>query len=317
MSEKSSRNLIISSSTRKFLQFSRKNKPFNLFQFLHGYIYARWPYLYIGIGKGDHPIAKFGAPILKAISKIFPSKNNSGRMHSVDVASHTIADTYHGKTIPLQTARELVMINQPINQPDLEHVVPYTTARAIILENPDHIVVMDCPCRVAKENPCSPVDVCLIVGEPFASFVQEHHPEKSRWISQDEAVRILEEEDQRGHVHHAFFKDAMLGRFYAICNCCSCCCGAMKAHQNHIPMLASSGYIAVINQETCVQCGSCHEFCQFNAMGFDENSLSVVNYELCMGCGICTSHCPTDAIELIADTVEGFPLEVSSLINSN
>jgi tRNA (Thr-GGU) A37 N-methylase len=27
------------------------------------------------------------------------------------------------------------------------------------------------------------------------------------------------------------YKDAMLGRFYAICNCCSCCCGAMQAHQ--------------------------------------------------------------------------------------
>jgi hypothetical protein len=25
------------------------------------------------------------------------------------------------------------------------------------------------------------------------------------------------------------YKDAMLGRFYAICNCCSCCCGAMEA----------------------------------------------------------------------------------------
>lgn len=306
---------IISSSTRNLWQFARKNKPFKLFQFLHGYIYARWPYLYIGIGKGDHPISKVGAPVIKVVSKIFPTKNNRDRNHSVDIASHTIADTYHGKAIPLQTAREMVMINQPINRPDLEHVVPYTTARAIILENPDHIVALDCPCRVAKENPCTPLDVCLIVGEPFASFIQEHQPTKSRWISPEEAVKILEEEDQRGHVHHAFFKDAMLGRFYAICNCCSCCCGAMKAHNNHIPMLASSGYIAVINQELCVSCGACHEYCQFTALGYDENTLTVLNYDNCMGCGICISHCPTDAIELIADTAKGSPLEVSNLIN--
>ena len=36
----------------------------------------------------------------------------------------------------------------------------------------------------------------------------------------------------------------MLGRFYAICNCCKCCCGAMQAHLNGVPMLASSGYVA-------------------------------------------------------------------------
>ena len=180
---------------------AKANKSFNLFQFIHGYVYGRWPYLYIGIGKGDHPIAKRMMPLFALFSRVFPTKNNKTSQHAIDFASHTIADTYHGKAIPLQTARELVMVNQPIHKPDLEHVIPYTTARAIILENPDHIVVIDCPCRVAKEEHFSPVDVCLIVGEPFASFISEHQPEKSRWISPEEAVRILEEEDERGHVH--------------------------------------------------------------------------------------------------------------------
>ena len=69
----------------------------------------------------------------------------------------------------------------------------------------------------------------MIVGEPFASFVNEHNPDKSRWITRDEAIQILEE-DARGRVYHAFFKDAMLESYYAICKCYSCCCGAMKAH---------------------------------------------------------------------------------------
>jgi len=305
---------IISTSTRKFMTAAKANKPFNLFQFIHGYVYGRWPYLYIGIGKGDHPIAKRMMPLFALFSRVFPTKNNKTSQHAIDFASHTIADTYHGKAIPLQTARELVMVNQPIHKPDLEHVIPYTTARAIILENPDHIVVIDCPCRVAKEEHCSPVDVCLIVGEPFASFVHEHQPEKSRWITPQEAVKILEEEDTRGHVHHAFFKEAMLGRFYAICNCCSCCCGAMKAHHNHIPMLASSGYIAEINHDLCSGCGTCHEYCQFSALGFDENYYTVVDYELCMGCGVCVSKCPTDAIQLFAEPSKGIPLEISNLL---
>ena len=43
-------------------------------------------------------------------------------------------------------------------------------------------------------------------------------------------------------------QDAMLGRFYAICNCCSCCCGAMNAWNNGTPILPSSGCGVCISQ---------------------------------------------------------------------
>jgi hydrogenase maturation factor HypF (carbamoyltransferase family) len=46
-----------------------------------------------------------------------------------------------------------------------------------------------------------------------------------------------------------YYKDAMLGRFYAICNCCSYCCGAMQAHQHGMPMLASSGHVAQVDAD--------------------------------------------------------------------
>ena len=146
-------------------------------------------------------------------------------------------------SVPPLAASKLVTVQQDVTLTDLEHVIPYSRARDIVLRNPDHIVVLDCPCRVGRADPCLPLDVCLIVGEPFASFVSEHHPGRSRWITQDEAVEILWAEQERGHVSHAFFKDAMLGRFYAICNCCSCCCGAMQYHHQGIPMLASSGFV--------------------------------------------------------------------------
>lgn len=305
---------IISKSTRNFIDFARKSDDFSFGKFLHGYFYARWPYLYIGAAKADLPWVKRLLPVINFISRINPFKKETSSQHGVDLASHTIADSYHGKAIPLNTARELIMIREPINKPDLEYVVPYTQARSIILEHPDHIVVLDCPCRAGKENHCSPIDVCLIVGEPFASFISEHQPQKSRWITQEEAVKILEEEDARGHVHHAFFKDAMLGRYYAICNCCSCCCGAMKAHKNHIPMLASSGYVAQIDHDLCLDCGTCHDYCQFSALGFDDHYTSVVNFEACMGCGVCVSKCPQDAISLHLEPAKGVPLEVSELI---
>jgi hypothetical protein len=38
-----------------------------------------------------------------------------------------------------------------------------------------------------------------------------------------EALDLLRAEHERGHLHSAWFKDVMLNRFYAICNCCKCC----------------------------------------------------------------------------------------------
>ena len=235
------------SPTRAFIREARRTPGYGLLDFVHGYVYARWTYLYIGIGAGTHPLARFVGPPVRWLGRLFPP----GDDHA------TIAEGYHGKVVPLEAATQLVTVQEDVDLGDLEQTIPYSTARDIVLQNPDHIVVLECPCRTVRPNPCLPLDVCLVVGEPFASFVAEHHPQRSRWISQDEAVDILRAEHERGHVHHAFFKDAMLGRFYAICNCCSCCCGAMKAHRNGTPMLASSGYVAQVDAELCAGCGTC------------------------------------------------------------
>jgi Pyruvate/2-oxoacid:ferredoxin oxidoreductase delta subunit len=302
-------------STRWFIRAARSTEGFSFFDFMHGYFYARWTYLYIGFGKGDHPLARALETMRGAWHRLFPPRTaNKSLSHSLTQASGSIADGYHGKALPLEIARELIMVNEPIRVKDLEQVIPYVRARAILEENPDHIAVLECPCRSSKENPCLPLEVCLIIGEPFASFVTEHHPSKARWISQEEAVEILEAEDQRGHVHHAFFKDAMLGRFYAICNCCSCCCGAMLAHQNGIPMLASSGYVSQVDQELCTGCATCTQYCQFDALSLNDEGYAQVDVEKCMGCGVCVSKCAAEAIALKLAPSKGVPMVISDLV---
>ncbi len=123
----------------------------------------------------------------------------------------------------------------------------------------------------------------------------------------------MHEEDKRGHVHHAFFKDAMLGRFYAICNCCKCCCGAMQAHRNGTPMLASSGYVAKVDQTRCVVCGTCAKYCQFEAVTFI-NGVKEIDAEKCLGCGVCIPKCTKKALTLERDTSRGIPLELDELM---
>lgn len=303
------RNPFVTPSTQAFIEEARKTPGYTFFDLVHGYIYARWPYLYIGIGVGEHPLAKWLAPLGGWINKLITKRKHKEHIHS-----HIgFADTYHGKAVPLETAKQLVSVREEIEIPDLEQVIPYQRARSIIMKNPDHIVVLDCPCRSAREHPCLPLDVCLIVGDPFAGFIHEHHPDRSRRITRDEAVAILTAENERGHVHHAFFKDAMLDRFYAICNCCACCCGAMQAQRNGVPMLASSGYVSQVDEDLCIGCGDCNTFCQFHALEIVDGVNHVI-YEKCMGCGICISKCVQGALSLVQDDAKGIPLEICEVM---
>lgn len=305
-------NAVIQPSTRSFIREARRTPGYTLFDWLHGYVYARWPYFYIGIGTGEHPIVRWLRPVMYRIGKMLAKR---GFKEHDNAESITFAETYHGKVVPLKAAEQLVTVDKEIRLTDLEHVIPYNVAKDIILQNPDHIVVLDCPCRVVRPAPCEPIDVCLIIGDPMAGFVAEHHPNRSRRISQQEAVSILREEHRRGHVHHAFFKDAMLGRFYAICNCCSCCCGAVQAHRNGTPMLASSGYVASINRSVCEDCRTCIDSCFFGAISMNGNS-PMIDEVTCMGCGICVSKCERGAITLVRKPEKSLPLELDKLLAS-
>lgn len=296
-------------STVAFFKEADRIKGYPFLEKLHGYVYSRWPYFYIGVGTGNHPMQKMFEPLANLAAKLYPTDPEAAKRDGVV----SWADSYHGKAMPLEDVKRLISVKRDIELPDLERIIPYKKARAILLTNPERIAAIECPCRSVRENPCLPLDVCLIVGEPFVSFMLEHHPDKSRLISQDEAMELLEAEDKRGHVHHAFFKEAMLDRYYAICNCCSCCCGAMQAQRNGIPMLCSSGYVAVIDNEACKNCGICAKKCQFKALSFDDQSISL-DASACMGCGVCVNACPTGALALERDPSKGEPLEIVRLL---
>jgi ferredoxin len=303
-------HVFVKPSTAAMIKEGRKSPGDSFWDWLHGYVYGRWTYLYIGIGTGEHWLAKTVVPWLTRLSKIIPQRKPKPAEQPA-----TFADTYHGKVVPLEAATRLVMVNEDIQLTNLEKVIPYTKARDIILQNPSHILALECPCRSARENPCLPLDVCLIVGDPFASFVEEHHPRRSRRISPEEAVDILRAEDERGHVHHAFFKDAMLGRFYAICNCCECCCGAIQSHQHGTPMLASSGYLCQVDESLCISCGECQAACPFGALSQGE-LVCQVDRQACMGCGVCVSKCSQGALSLELEPSRGIPLEINELMKA-
>ena len=146
------RKVWISPSTREFAREARQTKGYTLFDWIHGYVYARWPYLYIGIGTGEHRLAKALAPLAGWIARRLPHKPS--KRHGADLSAEipgeepakpSFADAYHGKVVPLQAAVQLVTVREEIRIENLEKIIPYARARDLILKNPDHIAVLDCP----------------------------------------------------------------------------------------------------------------------------------------------------------------------------
>lgn len=293
-------------STAAFWKEALERPGGSLKEAVHGLFYLKWPEFYIGVGLGRGRLARVVHEPARRVGKALGLWDED--------AGASFADTYHGKVMPLAEMTRFIKIDRPLRLETPEKVLPYSLARDIILDNPDELVLLRCPCRATVSDPCGPLDVCIIVGSPVTDFVLEHHPDKTRKITADEAVRVVLEEQRRGHVSHAFFKEAVLGRYYAICNCCSCCCGAMQAFRQGTPMLASSGYVAVCTTGVCVGCGKCAAVCPFDAIAMCErpggSPAPVIDAARCMGCGVCVLQCGKEALGLVLDPAKPEPLRV-------
>lgn len=250
------RDALCTPATRAFFRAGAK-AGLTLGKRVHGYVYARWPALYIGVLMGRHPLAQ---PLVWLEARL-------RRLGLVSPETYArFVEGYHGKVLHPGAARQLVQVNRPIAATLPEKVLPYSRARDIILEEGAAVALMQCPCRVSKKQHCTPVDVCIVVGDVMVDFVLTHHGDKARRVTPEEALEVIRQEQRRGHAAHAFFKDAVLDRFYTICNCCSCCCAAIESHRNGTPTLASSGYIATLDAARCTGCGLCARRCPFGAI---------------------------------------------------
>ncbi len=229
-----------------------------------------------------------------------------------------MTNSYHAKVLRLEDAEQIVTLTEDLNLGELpKTIMPYEVAKSAIIEATDRIAVIDCVCRTVRgDKGCTPRDVCIVIGEPWVSWSMD----RARYlnghlVTQEEALKILRECHERGNVHAAFFKDVAAGRLYSICNCCPCCCTALLS-QNYLtaPMMAGSGYIAKINKEKCVDCGSCEKKCNFLAIYRDKDNKVTVNEDLCRGCEACLLACKKDAISLeLVDASVLAPLDIKAL----
>jgi Na+-translocating ferredoxin:NAD+ oxidoreductase subunit B len=186
----------------------------------------------------------------------------------------------------------------PINA-DISHdgpIAPYDDA-AVIIKGKSRIAVAECFCRKAVAmygKTCShPLETC-IQFDSFADYYVENG--MARYISTDEALSILERNEQEGLVIHILNSQ----KVEAMCACCSCCCG-MLISLKLFPAPArelKSNYVCSWNETLCTDCGVCVARCPVRALRLKEEKIQY-KAERCIGCGLCVTTCPTEALSLL------------------
>ncbi len=199
-------------------------------------------------------------------------------------------------------------------------IAPWPYAYKILLENPEYIAVMDCPCKKAV-NVKEPeiLNSCFCVGKETTEFWLDRCREKynARRVTQEEALDMIRGFRKRGYITQIFFKVATGGNTGLICNCRMDDCASLRAHrlvkQSGAPgirLIAESGYAARHDASRCVACGACVRICMFGAVESRDGKRTGYRREDCMGCGLCVEHCPQGALELYRDMGGLVPLDL-------
>lgn len=164
-----------------------------------------------------------------------------------------------------------------------------------ILRDSEIIALRDCGCRTKFRKCDAPVDVCLSLDENAREAIKEG----ARRISLAQALVTLKRSHEAGLVHLAFTSKGK-EKPEVICSCCSCCCHSLSALVRFgIPdHVVASEYLAKQNYETCSNCGTCVQRCQFHARSLGSDGKLVFNEAKCFGCGLCITKCPTKSIKL-------------------
>jgi len=162
------------------------------------------------------------------------------------------------------------------------HVIP--VEKAIEMENKsvsvEHIshwlskyegkyAASPCSCRMSRktyDEGCAddPEGWCIAVGD-MADYVVETN-KGGKYITKDEALAILKKAEDNGFVHQITNIDGE-NKIFAICNCNVNVCYALRTSQLfNTPNMSRSAYIAHVENDKCVACGRCVEFCPAGAV---------------------------------------------------
>jgi Pyruvate/2-oxoacid:ferredoxin oxidoreductase delta subunit len=183
-----------------------------------------------------------------------------------------------------------------------EFILPSQTVDTII-DKFDDIAVGYCFCRQRRSllgDPCdthAPTLNCFTFGKSARHTAAQGF---AKMVTREEAKRIMQEAEQAGLVHKAFHPHSRENKpETSICNCCKDCCDTLELWRSGtLPLINSTYYLSVIDQDACTGCGTCVEKCPTDAIALNDDGVAERDEKACFGCGVCSRFCPEEAIAL-------------------
>ena len=185
-----------------------------------------------------------------------------------------------------------------------KQVVPWEKLSTII-EHATSYAVGECGCKHIKRlhgDPCksgAPSKCCVWFNKSADYLVAKGYATQ---LTKEAAYALFKTCEEAGLIH--FTSNLANTDAIVVCNCCKCCC-VMLAKDRLIRKVgieygitASSNFLARVDEETCVGCGECVDYCQMRALKLSDD-IPKVDPVFCLGCGVCVAKCPTKSISLV------------------
>jgi electron transport complex protein RnfB len=231
------------------------------------------------------------APWVIGIYEFQVNRMTEGFLQDLDNYWSTTISRPQPQTIPQMRT---IPVGQSIEQP-LE-ALPYEQVDELVKAH-DRFAVAPCICRrrarMMGRGCDAPEESCLLFGD-FADFYVRSG--RGRSIDRSEVMDLLAKANEANLVLNPTNSKFVA----AICCCCGCCCGILRGLQSRSkPSEAvASSFIAEFEPEKCLNCGTCLERCQMQALTAGEDQVAL-NTDRCIGCGLCVSTCPSGALTLL------------------
>ncbi|TFG06504.1 4Fe-4S dicluster domain-containing protein [Candidatus Thorarchaeota archaeon] len=182
-------------------------------------------------------------------------------------------------------------------------ILDYEKAYAIV-EKSKKFAIGLCSCRHEKhhtgDKECDiKLDTCSTFDIAADSLIRNG---LAKEVTKKEAIANLEHSYDNGLIIMA---DNVKKNIFFMCHCCGCCCNALAglSQFGYPNSVVTSNYIASINEDYCVECGTCVEACPINAIEmveYDGDSKPKIDEDFCLGCGVCSLQCANDAMRLVS-----------------
>lgn len=98
-----------------------------------------------------------------------------------------------------------------------------------VIDASTSIAVGRCRCREVFGNCDNPLETDIVIGVGSEAF-RAARPDEYRVIGKEEAKEIIDACAEKGLIHTIV---KCRGDFYAICNCCKCCCVPLRLRRDY------------------------------------------------------------------------------------